>query len=133
MTNALMLYFMYMIYYMYISPQMFDPIFSNLLLVLVVDDQKGPDSNYYPCRTKHTEPSIHPFSAALIQEWERIQRLNNEKRWDSKYRLLLDICLYDRNVAIIQNWLTNKFVFDIFFNSKIFSYMEFWDQTITIN
>ena len=70
---------MYMIYYMYISPQMFDPIFSNLLLVLVVDDQKGPDSNYYPCRTKHTEPSIHPFSAALIQEWERIQRLNNEK------------------------------------------------------
>ena len=46
-------------------------IFYALELVLAIDDQKGPDSNYYPCRTKHTEPSIHPFSVALIQEWER--------------------------------------------------------------
>jgi hypothetical protein len=46
-------------------------IFYALELVLAIDDQKGPDSNYYPCRTKHTEPSIHPFSVTLIQEWER--------------------------------------------------------------
>ena len=66
-------------------------IFYALELVLAIDDQKGPDSNYYPCRTKHTEPSIHPFSVALIQEWER-KVTECWKRWDWKHRLWLDSC-----------------------------------------
>ena len=78
-------------------------IFYALELVLAIDDQKGPDSNYYPCRTKHTEPSIHPFSVALIQEWER-KVTECWKRWDWKHRPWLDSCDVRLNYF---KWLTN--------------------------
>ena len=95
------------------SPQLFNPLHLILHLqyvVLAIDDQKGPDSNYYPCRTKHTEPSIHPFSVALIQEWERILT-ECWKRWDPKHRLLLDLSYEIESCKLLLNVINTQWYF----------------------